>query len=104
MIQFRLGGQVAANIEAQNQMLFDAMTPEQQLKVLKAQAERAAAETAQYAADAERGAKMVIYFGVVIGLVGVFGQVGLLFVIGAVFVVGGLFKLQNSSVVRNQNL
>jgi hypothetical protein len=50
-LQFHWGGQVSADIQAQNQMLFDAMTPEQQQKVLKAQAERATAEVAQRLAD-----------------------------------------------------
>src|SRR4051794_31394046 len=58
MIRFHWGGQVSADIQAQNQMLFDAMTPEAKQRVLAAQAERAAAEARveaeQKAAEVER--------------------------------------------------
>lgn len=44
MIRFHWGGQVSADIQVQNQMLFDAMTPEQQQQVLTAQAKRNAVQ------------------------------------------------------------
>lgn len=53
-LQFHWGGQVSADIQAQNQMLFDAMTPEQQQRVLAAQAERAKLEAEEALVLADR--------------------------------------------------
>ena len=71
--RFHWGGQVSADVQAQNQMLFDAMPREQQQRVLAAQAERAAMAADLGAAHTEHGWRVLRAIGRVFGILFLIG-------------------------------